>query len=158
MNLLCGSRVSARPFTARDARECRRRRGWQGDVRLIGLLGGKRQSKKRDRREGRGGARLARFLRRGHPAVLSPFAGACGRWRRQPGHPILRVSPRPIRSGRHHRFGFSASGSGCGLLGCSGSHRKSLRTGQRPQCPDCRGDCQQGWQKKRQPMTINDEG
>jgi hypothetical protein len=116
MNLLCGSRVSARPFTARDARECRRRRGWQGDVRLIGLLGGKRQSKKRDRREGRGGARLARFLRRGHPAVLSPFAGACGRWRRQPGHPILRVSPRPIRSGRHHRFGFSASGSGWGLL------------------------------------------
>jgi hypothetical protein len=49
-------------------------------------LGGKRQSKKRDSREGRGGARLARFLRRGHPAVFGPFAGACGRWAKATSH------------------------------------------------------------------------
>ncbi len=114
--LLCGSRPSPHFW---GARECRRRRGWQGNVRLIGLLGGKRQSKKRDSWEGRGGARLARFLRRGHPAVLSPFAGACGRSSETTSHPILekcRDKTRPARLERHHRFCIPASGSGCGLL------------------------------------------
>jgi hypothetical protein len=72
---------SERPaVSVRGARECRRWRGWRGDVRLIGLLGGKRESKKRASWEGRGGARLARVLRRGQSADFGLFAGACGRW------------------------------------------------------------------------------
>jgi len=54
----------------------------------------------------------------------------------------------------------AASGSGCGLLSLlpdrGVSHDKP--GGTRPQCPDSRSDRQQGEQKKRQPMTINDRG
>ena len=49
-------------------------------------------------------------------------------------------------AGRRSFFQQAAPGAACSV--CAGSQRKLLRTGQWPQCPDCRGDWRHGRQEK----------
>ena len=108
--------MSARPFAARDARECRRRRGWQGDVRLMGPI----------RRQ----AALAKSVTVGRAGEGPNWRGFCaavtlrfsasspelaGGGRRQPGHPILRgVHTGAVSAaGARHRSEATRALTGC---------------------------------------------
>jgi len=145
--------VSARPFTARDARECRRRRGWRGNVRLMGPI--RRQAAvAKSVTVGRAGEGPDW---RGFCAAVTPRFSAsspelAGGGRRQPAIRMFSERwqrTRLARSGQRNRFFFClflpAGGSGCGLLflppGRGESHDEP--GGTRPQCPDSRSDWQQ---------------